>query len=120
MLCTDITSAWYRDLENEHIHFFAKKHSLVYYVDVQGLIKKLGTAYNSNGCRLFVDSSKSSLKAVLLHNTNQFVFIPLAAHSTCMKKTYENIKLLLSKIQYSTHVWKICVDFEVLNMLLGQ
>ena len=26
-----------------------------------------------------------------------------------MKESYENIKLLLSKIQYSTYVWKICV-----------
>ena len=55
----------------------------------------------------------------MLHNINQFTSIPLA-HSTCRKESYENIKLLLSKIQYSTHVWKICVHFKVLNMLLGQ
>ena len=67
----------------------------------------------------FIDALKSSLKAALLRNTNQFSSIPLA-HSTCMKEFYENIKLLLSKIQYSTQVWKICVDFKVLNILLGQ
>ena len=87
-------------------------------MDVQGLIKKLGTVYNSNDWRLFIDALMSRLKAVLLHNTNQFVSIPLA-HSTCMKESYENIKLL-SKIQFSTHEWKICVNFKVLNMLLGQ
>ena len=93
MLSTDTTLAWYKHRENEYIRFLAKEHSLVYCMDVQGLIKKLGTVYNSNDWRsLFIDASKSSLKAVLLHNTNQFAFIPLAS--------YENMKHL-SKIQYS-------------------
>ena len=81
MLSSDTTFAWYKHRENKYIRFFAEEHSLVYFVDVQGLIKKLGTKYNSNNWRLFIDASKSSLKAVLLHNTNQFTSIPLA-HST--------------------------------------
>ena len=119
MLSTDTTFAWYKHHENEYNRFFAKNHSLVYCVDVQGVIKKLGTIYNSNDWHFFIDASKLSLKAVLLHNTSQFASIPLA-HSTCIKESYEYIKLGLSKIQYRTHVWKICVDFKVLNMLLCQ
>ena len=30
------------------------------------------------------------------------------------------MKLLHGKLQYSTHTWKICVDFKALNILLGQ
>ena len=75
MLSTDTTFAWYKHCGNEYIHFFAKEHSLVYCVDVQGLIKKLETVFNFNDCYLFIDASKSSLKAVLLHNTNQFASI---------------------------------------------
>ena len=119
MLSTDTTFGWYKHRENEYICFFPKEHFLVYCVDIQDLIKNLGTVYNSNDWSLFTDASKSSLKAVLLHNTNQFVSVSLA-HSTCMKESYENIKLLLLKIQCSTHVWKICVDFKVLKLLLGQ
>ena len=119
MLSTDTTFAWYKHRENEYIRFFTMENSLVYCVDIQGLIEKLGTVYNPSDWRLFIDASKSSLKAVLLHNTNQFASIPLA-HSTCMKESYENMKLLLGKLQYSTYTWKICVDFKVLNMLLGQ
>ena len=37
-----------------------------------------------------------------------------------MKESYENMKLLLGKLQYRTHTWKIGVDFKVPNMLLGQ
>ena len=96
MLSTDTTFARYKHRENEYIRFFAKEHSLVYCLNVQDLIKKLGTVYNSNDKRLFIDASKSSPKTVLLYNTNQFVSIPLA-HSTCVKESYENIQLLLSK-----------------------
>ena len=119
MLCTDTSFAWYKHREKEYIGFFAMEHSLVYCVDIQGLIEKLGTVYNPSDWRLFIDASKPSLIAVLLDNRNQFASIPLA-HSTCMKESYENMKILLSKLQYSTHTWKICVDFKVLNMILGQ
>ena len=39
--------------------------------------------------RLLIDSWKTSLKAVLLHNGNKFPSVPLA-NATNMKKTYEN------------------------------
>ena len=42
MLSIDTTFAWYKHRENEYIRFFAKEHSLVYCVDVQGLITKIG------------------------------------------------------------------------------
>ena len=94
-------------------------HSLVSCVDIQGLIEKLETVFIPSNWSYFIYASKSSLEAVLLHNRNQFASIP-SPHSTCMKESYENMKNLLSKSQYSTHTWKICVDFNVLNMLLGQ
>lgn len=47
--------------------------------------------------RLFIDSSKRSIKAVLLHNTNVYAFI-LIAHSTIMQEKYENMQVLLKKI----------------------
>ena len=98
MLCTDTTFAWYKHREKEYIRF-AMEHSLVYCVGIQGLIEKLGTVYNPSDWCLFIDASRSTLKAVLLHNRNQFASIPLA-HSTCMKESYEIMKILLSKLQY--------------------
>ena len=59
MLSTDTTFAWYKHCENEYIFFFAKEHSLVYCVDVQGLIKKLGTIYNSNDWCLLMHQSQA-------------------------------------------------------------
>ena len=46
--------------------------------------------------RLFFDSSKTSLKVVLLHNWNKLPSVPLA-YATNMKEMYENLKILLEK-----------------------
>jgi hypothetical protein len=59
--------------------------------------------------RDFVDSSKFSLKVVLLHNGNIHPSIPIA-HSVHMKETYENMYLLLKGINYSKYGWKIGRD----------
>ena len=92
---------------------------MVYCVDVKALIKKLGTAYNPLDWQLFIDSSKASLKAVLLHNGNLFASI-LVSHSTQIKECYENMTILLTKLKYDKHGLKICVDIKVLSMLQGQ
>ena len=51
---------------------------------------------------LFVDSSRRSLKRMLLHNGNQCASVPLA-HSITMKKKYEEIKVVLEKFSYYEH-----------------
>ena len=60
--------------------------------DVRGLFHAMGIQLEVSEWRLFIDSSCRSLKAVLLHNTNQWPSIPLA-HSVQMKETYDNMKV---------------------------
>jgi hypothetical protein len=36
-----------------------------------------------------------------------------------MKESYENIKLLLEKIQYENYNWNICGDLKATGLLLG-
>ena len=55
----------------------------------------LGISYEPDKWRLFVDSSKVSLKAVLLHDGNVLPAIPLV-HAFHIKETYENLKWLLN------------------------
>ena len=47
-----------------------------------------------------------SLKAVLLHNGNEFPSIPVG-HSVHMKEEYENVKTLLNRIKYTSHNWEL-------------
>ena len=67
----------------------------------------------------FIDSSKRSLKAVLLHNTNVLAPIPIA-HSTVYKEEYENIRKVLDKIKYKDHKWQVYGDLNIITMILGQ
>ena len=75
--------------------------------------------YKPQDWRLFIDSSKRSLKCVLLHNGNKYASIPIG-HSTLLKEKYNNIKRVLEKLNYCDHQWLICVDLKMVNFLLGQ
>ena len=78
----------------------------------------LGHDSNPDQWRLFIDSSKVSLKVVLLHNRNKFPSVPLA-HVANMKESHESLKLLLGKIKYDEFNWKLCGDLKVVALLLG-
>ena len=82
------------------------------------LLWKLGHEYNTVQWRLFTDSSKVSLKVVLLHNRNRFPSVPLA-HAASMKEIYESMKLLLGKIKCDEFKQKSCGDLTVVALLLG-
>ncbi|GFV47826.1 uncharacterized protein TNCV_4803151 [Trichonephila clavipes] len=69
--------------------------------------------------RLFIDSSKRSLKAILLHNGNRYASVPVE-HSVNLKECYENLEFIINKLSYSDHKWTICGDLKVISMLLGQ
>ena len=60
------------------------------------------TEYKPQDWRLFIDSSKRSLKCVLLHNGNKYASIPIG-HSTLLKEKYNNIKRVLEKFNYCDH-----------------
>ena len=83
--------------------FFSTVKDLVYCVDIAQLLLKLGVPQNE--CKdwwQFIDSSKWSLKCVLLHNGNQFASVPIA-HSTTLKEMYEAVQYVVEKIGYDQH-----------------
>ena len=97
---------------------FSEADGFVFCSDVPGLMKALNLIETKETWRLFIDSSKSSLKAVLLHKGNRLPSIPIA-YSRDLCENYENLKLLLHHISYSSHQWKICADFKVIAIVLG-
>lgn len=60
--------------------------------------------HNLTEWRMFINSPKVSLKAVLLHNGNKF-----SLHSTSMKKTY-NFKFISENLQHAVYEWSVCGD----------
>ncbi|UYV80765.1 hypothetical protein LAZ67_19001665 [Cordylochernes scorpioides] len=97
--------------QDEFQDFFSQENDLVCCNDVISLMKALGHDYDTEEWHLFIDSSKISLKAVLLHNGNKFPSVPIA-HASNMKETYESMKLLLKKIEYERYGWKIFSDLK--------
>ena len=92
----------------------------VYCNNIQGLFLKTGfPEYNSDEWRLFIDSSKRSLKCVLLHNGNKPACVSIG-YFVIVKEYYLRVKTVLHKLRHSEHIWVICVDFKMVNFLLGQ
>ena len=79
---------------------------LVFQNSIQELIEELRLDQTTGHWRVFIYSSKVSLKAVLLHSGNKFPCIPLA-HAVYMKEMYENLQVLLQKICCEEHRWNI-------------
>jgi hypothetical protein len=120
MLVSGVKFSWYRNREKEFRKYYTHEDQLQLCTDIRNLLHQLGEKeYDSSTWRLFIDSSKRSLKAVLLHNSNVLVFIPLE-HSTKLSESYETLKLLLERIKYHEHEWQICGDLNVIELLLGQ
>lgn len=103
----------YRMRDESFRKYLTQDEYLVYCHDVTGLINDLKkNVYKAEEWRLFIDSSKRSLKAVLLHNSNKYAPIPIA-HSVTFKEEYKNIEIVLHKIKYSEHNWQICGDLKI-------
>ena len=97
MLNGKVKVSFFRTRHQEFLRYFAQEKELVYRNDIVELLKHLGVPeYKSEDWRLFIDSSKRSLKCVLLHNGNQFASVPLA-HSTTLKEQHEAIKYVIKK-----------------------
>lgn len=119
LLTPGTSFSWYRHREKEFTQFFSKEGNLVFCNDVQGLMKCFDIEYDPSEWRIFIDSSKTSLKAVLLHNGNTFASLPLG-HSVHLEENYNDLAMILEKINYQEHRWMVCGDFKILTMLLGQ
>jgi len=98
--------------------FFSLEDGVMFCNDVCFIMEVPGHYYNPDQWRLFIDSSKVSLKLVLLHNGNRFPSVPLA-HAANTKESYESMKLMLGKIKYDEFKWKLYDDLKAVALLLG-
>jgi hypothetical protein len=81
-------------------------------------MQTLNINHNPLDWRLFIDLSKLSLKAVLLHNGNTLPSIPVG-HSVHNNESYESMKILMESINYDKFKWQICGDLNVIVLLPG-
>ena len=98
--------------------FFVLKHSLLCYcADVPSLFQEFGISYFAPNWRLFIDSLKQSLKAVLPYSENTYPSI-LIAHSFKTKENYENGTNLLELIKFQNHNLDVYRGLQMIAFLL--
>ena len=56
---------------------------------------------------------------MLLHNGNKVACVPIG-HFVIVTEHYLNVKMVLQKLRYGEHNWAICIDFKMVNSLLGK
>jgi len=108
---------FYCGCREEFKDFFSHEDGVVFCNDVCSVKEVCGHEYNPDQWRLFTDSSKVSLKVVLLNNRNRFPSIPLV-HAANMEESFESMKLLLGKIKYDEFKWKLCGYLKVVALLI--
>lgn len=86
--------------------------------DIIGVMTARGIEYDSNQWRLFIDSSKSALKGVLLFHDNSLKPIPIF-YAVEMAETYASMKFIFEAINYDGHKWRFCGDLKVIALVTG-
>ena len=80
---------------------FDDQLNFVFCKDIPGVLMELVvTEYSPADWRLFIDSSKRSLKRVLLHITNVYGSTRIG-YSVTLKEKYDAIKSVLQHIKYN-------------------
>lgn len=113
-------TASYRNRQARFSPYFRRSddNTQAYCIDIAGLMQEKNIDYNAGQWRLFIDSSKSALKAVLLYIDNTKKPVPLF-YAVGMKETYESMQSILVTVKYDEHKWRISGDLKVIALLTG-
>lgn len=116
----DVKTTSYKGRQAEFAAYFtgSPDNTYAYCSDIEGVMRQKKIRYVVDEWRLFIDSSKSALKAVLLYFDNSLKPIPVF-YGKRMKETYVSMELVLSKIKYNEHEWRISCDLKVTALLRG-
>jgi hypothetical protein len=77
LLAAGTSMYWYRSREQEFTRYVSQDGDLVHCCNIARLMQKFGVQYKVNEWRLFFDSSKRSLKGVILSNGNNCASLPI-------------------------------------------
>ena len=97
LLASVVKVTEYRQRSQHLARFYSVEGELCYCNDVPGLFYDLKLDYDTSDWRLFIDASKESIKAVLLHIGNILPSIPVA-YSITLRENYENLSNIMCSI----------------------
>jgi hypothetical protein len=118
VLDDSVSYSHYRKRDLKYSPFFRVEDSIVFCCDIDGLLKELLFDRDINNWWLFIDSSCSSYKMVMLHKLSQCPPFPVV-YSREQKETYDTVKKSLDLIKYSELQLPICGDLKIVGFLMG-
>ena len=102
----------------EFEQFFKTIGYFTYCKDIDGLMDAVHMRHSCEQWRLFIDISKTSLKAVLLHNGSKLPSIPVA-YAPSTQEMYTTMNNILVEVDCNMYQRKARGDFKVITVLLG-
>ena len=108
----------FRTRNQEFKQFFKTVGYFTYCKDTDGLMDAMHMSHSPEQWRLFIDVSKTSLKAVFLRNGNKLPSIPVA-YAPNTKEIYTTMNNILAEVDYKKCQWEFCGDLKVIAVLLG-
>ena len=118
LLHHSVKVATFHTRNQEFEQFFKTVGYFTYCKDTDGLFDAMHIRHRPEQWRLFMDASKTGLKAVLLHNGNKFPSIPVA-YAPSTKETYTTMRNTQVEVDYKKYQWEFCGYFKVIAVLLG-
>lgn len=118
LLECNVTVTSTRNRSEQFANFFDVCEKICYCTDIPGLFAEMKQPFIAQEWRLFIDGSKTSIKAVLLHNGNEKPSIPIA-FAIGMKEEFSTMKSILQLIGYDRLKFKIVADLKVIAILMG-
>ena len=88
-----LRTSYFRKRNEDLVTYFTDVNNLTYCSNIEGFFSVFDMEHNYVNWRLFIDSSKRSLKAVL------------PEHSVHLKGTYERMVILLNALNYNNYKW---------------
>lgn len=118
LLSPDVKISSQINRQSAFIPHFTTENDLSFCPDIKSLFDEMDMEYVVEEWRLFIDASRSGLKAVLLHNDNAYMPVPVA-YSRVLKETHDSMKLIFTKIKYDDHKWDVSGDLKVVALIMG-
>lgn len=111
----------YRNRQAQFLPYFtlSADKTYAYCNNIGGLLIEMGVEnYDADKWRIFIDSSKSSLKAVLLYEDSSIKPLPIL-YALKRQETYDTMKWVLDTVDYDLHKWRASCDLKVVTLLCG-
>lgn len=121
LLAHGVKITGYRNRQAQFLPHFTLSDDMKYAFcnNVERLMFELGIEkYEPHKWRIFIDSNKTSLKAVLLYEDSTKKPVPIF-YATDKEETYKTMKWVLNTVEYNRHLWRASCDLKVVTLLSG-